>query len=86
VNGQLSPDEFIRAGDKLTQVCSGWKWMPSSNPAYLSKYLPETKQYLILEKILCKKRISVLPTGTEEKIEGEDGEELVILHSNEEKE
>lgn len=85
-NGKLSPDEFKRAGDKLTEVCSGWKWMPSSNPNYSSKYLDEKKQYLILEKALCKSRISVIPAGTEERVEGEDGEEVVILHSPEQKE
>lgn len=47
-NGKLSPDEFRRAGDKLTEVCSGWRWMPSSNPNFSSKYLDEKKQYLIL--------------------------------------
>ena len=57
--------------------------MPSSNPAYFSKYLDEKKQYLILEKVLCKRRISVIPTGTEEKVEGEEGDEVVILHSPE---
>lgn len=85
-NGQLSPDEFKRAGDKLTEVCAGWKWMPSSNPNYISKYLDETKQYLILERVLCKHRVSVEPTGEEEKVVGEDGEEVIILHSSEAKE
>ena len=80
-NGQLSPDEFKRAGDKLTEVCAGWKWMPSSNPDYKSKYLDESKQYLVLEKVLCKKRVSVAPSGEEEKVTGEDGEEVIILHS-----
>lgn len=47
-SGKLSPQEFIQAGDKLTEVCSGWKWMPSSNPKHFSKYLNEKKQYLIL--------------------------------------
>lgn len=68
INGELSPDEFERAGDKLTQVCSSWTWRPSSNPKYHSKYLNEKKQYLILEKALCRRRIGVLPSGQEEKI------------------
>ncbi len=47
--------------------------MPSSNPAYSSKYLDEKKQYLVLEKSPCKKRIGSIATGTEEKVTGEDG-------------
>lgn len=70
----------------MTEVCAGWKWMPSSNPNFSSKYLDEKKQYLILEKVLCKRRISVIPSGSEEKVLGEDGDEVVILHSPEQKE
>ncbi len=62
-NGELSPDEFQRAGDKLTQVCSSWTWKPSSNKDYHSKYLDENKQYLLLEKAICRRRIGVLPSG-----------------------
>ena len=60
--------------------------MPSSNPDYVSKYLDENKQYLILEKVLCKRRVSNAQSGEEEKIMGEDGEEVVILHGPEAKE
>lgn len=28
-NGQLSPDEFLRAGDHLITICKAWKWQPS---------------------------------------------------------
>ena len=63
--GELSPDEFRRAGDKLTQVCASWSWRPSSNPKYVSTYMDEKKQYLVLEKALCKRRIGVLPVGQE---------------------
>lgn len=47
-NGELSPDEFKRAGDKLIEVCGDWKWKPSLNPDYHSKYLNEHQQYLLL--------------------------------------
>lgn len=46
INGQLSPDEFRRAGDHLVtvifilnQVCASWQWKPSSNPNFRSKNL-----------------------------------------------
>lgn len=57
-NGELSPDEFMRAGDHLVKVCGDWQWKPSTNPNYSSKYLPENKQFLQLEGCLCKKRLN----------------------------
>lgn len=65
VDGRLSPDEFKRAGDKLTEVCSGWRWMPSSNPKYKSKYLDDNKQYLLLDKVPCRRRVNSGPAGEE---------------------
>jgi hypothetical protein len=48
----LSPTEFIKAGDKLVSACGGWAWKPSLNPKFKSSYLPENKQFLILEKVI----------------------------------
>lgn len=59
--------------------------MPSSNPKYCSKYLDEKKQYLTLSKVPCRRRVSIAPAGEEEKVLGEDGEEVIILHTSEAK-
>lgn len=56
--GELSPDEFKRAGDHLVKICNGWQWRPSENPKFKSKYLDDNKQYLILDKALCRKRLN----------------------------
>lgn len=56
--GELSPDEFKRAGDQLIKICNGWQWKPSENPKSKSKYLDEMKQYLVLEKSLCRRRLN----------------------------
>lgn len=37
--------------------------MPSLNPNFVSKYLDEKKQYLVLEKVQCRKRVSNVQTG-----------------------
>ena len=50
-NGQLSPSEFMRAGDKLVQSCGGWTWSKSQNPDYKSKYLEDDKQFLLLKNV-----------------------------------
>lgn len=64
INGELCPNEFVRAGDKLTEVCTGWKWKPSANPNYSSKYLDnKDKQYLVLEQVICKKRLADIAVG-----------------------
>ena len=47
INGQLSPSEFMRAGDKLAQSSGGWKWSKSQS-SYKSKYLEDDKQFLML--------------------------------------
>lgn len=60
--------------------------MPSSNPNYISKYLDEKKQYLVLEKALCKKRINNIENGVEEKVTSEDGDEVIVLYSTQNKE
>jgi len=39
-SGELSPNEFINAGDHLIKVCGDWQWKASLNPNYTSKYLP----------------------------------------------
>ena len=57
-SGELSPDEFKRAGDHLIKVCGDWQWKPSLNPQYQSKYLPENQQYLLLEQNLCRRRLN----------------------------
>jgi ubiquitin-like-conjugating enzyme ATG3 len=41
--GVLTPEEFINAGDFLTQKCPTWKWCSAKVKV---DYLPEDKQYL----------------------------------------
>ena len=43
--GILTPEEFIEAGDFLTQKCPTWKWMSAKESLY-NKALPKDKQYL----------------------------------------
>lgn len=60
LNGMLSPMEFEKAGDKLVETIGGWTWKPSLNPNKKSAYLPENKQFLMLDKVKCGKRASQL--------------------------
>lgn len=61
INGQLSPNEFYRAGDHLTKVCAGWQWKPSLIPNYTSPCMKDKdKQFLMLEKVVCRRRLSTM--------------------------
>ena len=52
--------EFEKAGDKLVETVGGWTWKPSLNPNKKSAYLPENKQFLMLDKVKCEKRATQL--------------------------
>lgn len=56
--GELSPDEFKRAGNHLINICKGWQWKASENKDFVSKYLDEGQQYLLLEKNTCRRRLN----------------------------
>ena len=43
--GILTPEEFIQAGDFLTEKCPTWKWCAAKESLY-NKSLPKEKQYL----------------------------------------
>lgn len=87
INGEMSPDEFKRAGHHLIKICNGWQWKPSENKEYKSKYLPEAQQYLLLEKALCRRRLNTNlneePKKMEEKVVGEGDEEIIVLEGPE---
>lgn len=43
--GKLTPEEYIQAGDFLTQKCPTWKWC-AAKPGLVQDFLPADKQYL----------------------------------------
>jgi len=54
--GQLTPQEFIEAGDNLTHKCSTWKWSSCDDKKFDNNF-PQEKQFLITERVPCQKRI-----------------------------
>jgi ubiquitin-like-conjugating enzyme ATG3 len=50
--GKLTPDEFVLAGDYLTQNFPLWTW-ESGNKTKTRSHLPEDKQYLLLKGVAC---------------------------------
>ncbi|RLV93065.1 Autophagy-related protein 3 [Spathaspora sp. JA1] len=81
--GEISPEEFVEAGDYLVYKFPTWRW--SSCPKSLQKsFLPEDKQFLITKHVPSHQRASTYLSGgsdnadlleEEEEIEGEEGED-----------
>lgn len=57
--GQLTPAEFIEAGDQLVFKFPTWQWQ-SSPEANVLTYLPKDKQYLVTRNVPCPKRVKDL--------------------------
>lgn len=53
--GVLTPEEFLLAGDFVTQKCPTWKW--AANKSHLVDYLPNNKQF-ITTTVPCLSRVS----------------------------
>eukprot|EP01031_Cornospumella_fuschlensis_P032445 gene32445-39233_t len=75
--GMLTPEEFVRAGDKLIQACPSWRW-EAGDKAKARSYLPANKQFLATYGVPSYQRVNSL-NATEiiediEKGEGEDKE------------
>jgi ubiquitin-like-conjugating enzyme ATG3 len=70
--GKLTPEEYILAGEFLTQKCPTWKWCEASEGHY-DKRLPKDKQYL-KTTVACNKRAQdymKLNATTEKEVEGD---------------
>lgn len=55
--GQITPEEFVAAGDFLAHKFPSWAWAPAASPDKRVAYLPEDKQYLVTRGVPCKRRI-----------------------------
>ena len=59
--GKLTPNEFVEAGDALTQKFPGWKW--EGGDESLQTFLPKNKKYLILRECPCRERAAAIDTN-----------------------
>ena len=60
--GELTPEEFIKAGDYLTRKCPTWKWCSNKSNISPAEYLPKEKQFLSTT-VPCIKRIADLASN-----------------------
>src|ERR1700761_2693054 len=55
--GQITPEEFLLAGDYLVYKFPSWSWSDASSPARRVSYLPTNKQFLVTRGVPCHRRL-----------------------------
>ena len=55
--GQITPEEFVLAGDYLVYKFPTWSWASASSPSKTVAYLPANKQYLVTRGVPCHRRL-----------------------------
>ncbi|KAI4121701.1 MAG: hypothetical protein LQ338_006213 [Usnochroma carphineum] len=55
--GQITPEEFLLAGDYLVYKFPTWSWADASPPSKRVSYLPAGKQYLVTRGVPCHRRL-----------------------------
>jgi ubiquitin-like-conjugating enzyme ATG3 len=55
--GQITPAEFLAAGDYLVYKFPSWSWSDASSPAKRAPHLPRGKQFLLTRGVPCHKRL-----------------------------
>lgn len=67
--GQITPEEFVLAGDYLVYKFPTWSWADASPPSKRVSYLPPGKQFLVTRGVPCHRRLNdnfVGPAGLDE--------------------
>lgn len=77
--GQLTPEEFVLAGDFLVYKFPSWSWSDASSASLRVSYLPEGKQFLVTRGVPCSRRLDEGfagdDTGGDVEVGGEKGED-----------
>jgi ubiquitin-like-conjugating enzyme ATG3 len=55
--GQITPEEFVLAGDYLVYKFPTWSWADASEPSRRVSYLPDGKQFLVTRGVPCHRRL-----------------------------
>lgn len=55
--GQITPEEFVLAGDFLVYKFPSWSWSDASHPSKRVSYLPPGKQFLVTRGVPCRRRV-----------------------------
>ncbi|KAI9832182.1 MAG: E2-like enzyme [Sarea resinae] len=55
--GQITPEEFVLAGDYLVYKFPTWSWSDADHASKRVNYLPEGKQFLVTRGVPCHRRL-----------------------------
>ncbi|KAF4119853.1 ubiquitin-like-conjugating enzyme ATG3 [Geosmithia morbida] len=55
--GQITPEEFLAAGDYLVYKFPTWSWADADSEARRVSYLPAGKQFLVTRNVPCHRRL-----------------------------
>lgn len=70
--GQITPEEFVAAGDYLVEKFPTWSWEGASSSKNRD-FLPQDKQVLVTRHVPCHHRASGVDNASVTEGEGEDG-------------
>jgi ubiquitin-like-conjugating enzyme ATG3 len=56
-NGQITPEEFVAAGDYLVYKFPTWSWADAEPASKRASYLPAGKQFLVTRGVPCHRRL-----------------------------
>lgn len=56
--GQITPEEFLAAGDYLVYKFPTWSWGDADDNSRRVSYLPAGKQYLVTRNVPCHRRLN----------------------------
>ncbi|KAH7309036.1 autophagocytosis associated protein [Stachybotrys elegans] len=56
--GQITPEEFVAAGDYLVYKFPTWSWGDADSEARRASHLPPGKQYLVTRNVPCHRRLN----------------------------
>lgn len=57
-SGQITPEEFLTAGDFLVYKFPTWSWSDASPTSKRVSYLPPGKQFLVTRGVPCHRRLN----------------------------
>ncbi|KAL5604416.1 hypothetical protein BROUX41_002388 [Berkeleyomyces rouxiae] len=55
--GQITPEEFLQAGDYLVYKFPTWSWGQADDPSRRVSFLPPDKQFLVTRNVPCHRRL-----------------------------
>ncbi|KAI9163537.1 Autophagy-related protein [Paramyrothecium foliicola] len=74
--GQITPEEFVAAGDYLVYKFPTWSWGDADSEARRVSYLPPGKQFLVTRNVPCHRRL-------DDDFAGDAGHEEAIVNDGE---